>query len=524
VNEEVSQPSQLVELATVPVPQLFFTLLSKRFTGVATLMQPEPDIGERMIWFRGGMPVLTDWRQDGSRLGELAVAQGLVGAAAVKEALTSAQERRLGEVLVERGLLEHKKVLSLLRAQCTRRLIDVFGMGDGLIAVAACEVETDLLQINVLDLIQRGISSRWDVGRVRRELKDNWSASMRATSAYERYVESFNFRPEDGAMLAFLGSGGSADIAALSKMPDATPQRAAQVVCTLWFCRMLESTAPPPTVAVSDYVGDPNTFLVALASIEASLASSNDPAVLLELSNDADTKAIDRAYEKLSSRFDPAALPADADRDLRERVAAVAEGLVAIRDAARSRRHTLAEMAGLRMVREGKLVRALALLDEAAGLGEVGPQVEIARAWCRLHTTARAEADLKRADTTLAAIVAQHPDLAEGFYYRGFVLSGLGKPNEAIAAFRKALELDERLVDAERQLRALQRGERAVAQIGGAKKKPEPKETFLPLEGLAERKRHRLLRKNWRALYWAAAVALFVMIVANIVLRLDYDF
>lgn len=521
---ETSQPAQLVELSAVPIPALLFTLLSKRFTGVATLQQPAPFDGERMVWFRGGMPVMTDWQQEGSRLGELAVAQGLLASSTIDETLPLLTGRRLGEVLVERGVLDPQRVLALLRAQCTRRMIDMFALTEGMVAVAACEVETDVLQVNVLDLIQRGVSSRYDVARIRRELGDVWGSTLRASMAFAKYVEHFNFRSEDGAVLGYLGTGGTADVTALGKLPEATPQRAAQLVCILWFCRMLESTVPPPTAGAADFATDPQAFETALAALEAQLEGAAEPSLVLALPSDADTKAIEDSFTRLARRFDPRALPPDVADDLLARVAAVSESLGTVRDAARRRRHALAEISGLRMVREGKLVRGLALLDEAAALGEVGPQVDIARAWCRLHTTPRGEGDLRRADGTLERILAAHPDLAEGYYYRGFVLSGLGKQNEAIAAFRKALELDGRLVDAERQLRALQRGERAVAEMAGAKRKAAAADQFVPLDGPDERKRHPLMKRSWRRLYWMAGIVLFVLIVANIVLRLDMDF
>lgn len=173
------------------------------------------------------------------------------------------------------------------------------------------------------------------------------------------------------------------------------------------------------------------------------------------------------------------------------------------------------------MVREGKLVRGLALLDEASALGEVGANVDIARAWCRLHTTPRGEGDLRRADGTLERLITANPEIAEGHYYRGFVLSGLGRSNEAIAAFRRALELDARLVDAERQLRALRRGERAVAQIAAARRKLP--DGFPPLMPVATGPEHPLMTRSWRKLYWLAGVALFVMVVVNVVLRLDVE-
>ncbi|MBC8071768.1 MAG: hypothetical protein IAG13_25810, partial [Deltaproteobacteria bacterium] len=328
MNDDVSQPAQLVELSTVPFPGLLFTLLSKRFTGVATLYQTEPCEGERMVWFRGGMPVLTDWEQEESRLGELVVAQGLLAGAVVDTALAAAEGRLFGEVLVEQGLLDRNAVLTLLRTQCTRRLIDLFGVTDGTVALAACEVDRELLQVNVLDLIHRGISARYDIGRVRAELGEAWGASMRATPAYEKYVEHFNFRSDDGSLLGFLGSGGSADIAALGRLPDMNPQRAAQLVGVLWFCRMLEGSAPLAAPApVVDYAADPESFEQALAALEQQLAASVEPAVVLELDNDADTKSIEAAFVRLATRFDPRALPPDVDDELHTRVTAVAAAL-----------------------------------------------------------------------------------------------------------------------------------------------------------------------------------------------------
>jgi tetratricopeptide (TPR) repeat protein len=523
VNDEVSQPSQLVELSTVPFPALLFTLLSKRFTGVATLYQIEPFEGERLVWFRGGMPVLTDWQQEGSRLGELAIAQGLVAAAAIDDALAHAQDRLLGEILVERAVLDRPRVLGLLRTQCSRRLVDLFALTEGVVALAACEVDRELQQVNVLDLIHRGVSSRYDVGRVRAELGEAWGASLRATPAFEKYVEHFNFRAEDGSLLGYLGSGGSAELAALGKLPEMSLPRAAQLVCVLWFCRMLEAALPPPASPPAlGYAGDPEAFELALAAIEQQLASAADPSLVLEVHNDADSKAIEDAFLRLAARFDPRALPPEVDDQLLARVGAVAEALGTLREAARSRRHALAEFAGLRMVREGKLVRGLALLDEAAALGPVGPHVDVALAWCRLHTTPRGEGDLRRADGTLERLITANPEIPEAHYYRGFTLSGLGKSNDAIGAFRRALALDPQLLDAERQMRALQRGERAVANLAAQRRRLP--EGFPQLMPVATGPEHPLMTRSWRRLYWLAGVVVFLMVVANVLLRMDVDF
>ena len=46
-------------------------------------------------------------------------------------------------------------------------------------------------------------------------------------------------------------------------------QRAAQLVCVLWFCRMLEGTAPAPVPSgAAEYAADPGAFRESLAAVE----------------------------------------------------------------------------------------------------------------------------------------------------------------------------------------------------------------------------------------------------------------
>ncbi|MBX7079683.1 MAG: hypothetical protein K1X88_10885 [Nannocystaceae bacterium] len=520
---DVPGSEQFVELAKVPTPALFFGLLSQRFTGTVMLDGLGPDGGPATLWFRGGMPVRTDLVQDGSRLGELAISQAQVPAAAVEDALARTDGRRLGEVLVESGALPEAKLGALLRLQCMRRAIELFALTEGTVRiVTGADVEPALLQVNVLELIHRGVTARYDLGRVRHELRKVWTAPLRATAALERYVEQFKLKPEDGAVIAFLTSGGEGTVEALGRLPDANPQRVAQIAALLWHCRMVEAAAvaPPPGAAE-----DPVAFEQALVVLEQQIEANADPNVILALATDADAEAIESAFTQLAARFDPRTLPPEGGRALHERLTVVNAALARVRSAARHRRQALAEIAGLRMVAEGKHARGLALLDEAVDLGAHGPEIECARTWARLQLGDRSDAELKRTDAQLDRILLAAPDVAAGHYYRGFVLAGLNKSADAAAAFKRALELDPRMVDAERQLRALQRGERLAAPRAAPAAQPQRKrpEEFAIMR-VDDAPKHELLTRGWKRLYWITGVVMVLFIIANIVLRLDLDF
>jgi hypothetical protein len=512
-----------VELAELPVAALLFRLLSTRFTGVVTVPQGPPHDADRSIHFRGGMPVLTDWEQDGSRLGELALAQGIVSAGLLDRAVGSALEsgRRIGEALREVADLDANRVLQLLRFQTMRRLIDVFALTEGLASLSPSDgVDDELVQVNVLELVHRGVTARYDARRVEREMGPAFHAPLRATAALGRYVEQFRFRPDDASLLGFLGTGATATAAELGKMPDIAPQRAAQLIHILWTCRMVEPIVAAPTASVADSGADPQRLLAALDELEQRIQQGTEPAAILELDRDANSDAIDEAWRGLANRFDPALLPEDADAGLRHRVETIHEALGSIREAARRRRHALAEIAGLRMVRDGKFVRGLAMLTEAMALGPVGADVDAAICWATLQTGRRTEPDLRAADAELATMAADRPDLVEIHYYRACVAASLGRTNEAIAAFQRVLDMEPAHLDAQRQLRALRRGERPeTPRRADTTKKPD----FVPL-ALQERSRHPLLTTRMRALYWLAGFVLAGLVAINVVLRLDVDF
>jgi len=515
---DVEQLQTTVELANVPPPSLFFGLLSQRFSGRLELDQTATG-ARRCVRFRGGMPMWTDWEQDGSRLGELAVAQAQVGRAAIDAALTKLDGRRpLGQILVEDGALTPDKLAALLRAQCSRRLLDLFALERGTITlVAEADDHPGMLPVNVLELIHRGVTSRYDATRLRRDLGAAWGGRFRANAALERYVEQFRFRPEDGSLLGYLASGAEASIAELAAMPDASEARAAQIVAVLWHCQMLEPTS-------EIVVDDLERFLADLESMETRLRANQDPTAIIGVDGDATASAIDSAWLQLAARFDPRALGDDVDDDLRSRVQDVSSALDDVRAAARRRRLALTEIAGLRLMGEGKFARSLALLEEAVSLGATGPEIECAVLWGQLQTQGRAEPELRRALAALDRTLAVHPDVAAGHYYRGCVLGWLGKSNEAAGAFRRALELDPRLVDAQRQLRAVSRGERVTDVAAAPRRRPDDAPPPMGPHRPHAPPRHELLTPGYKRLYWITGILLAALVAANFILRLDADF
>jgi hypothetical protein len=512
---EASSERVVVDLTELPPAAVFFRLLSQRFTGVLHLEQSTPAAGRRRVLFRGGMPVWTDYVQEGSLLGELAVTGGLASRAAVDAAVARvANDRKLGELLVEDGVITPAGLSTLLRNQCARRLLEVLVLERGIVELeATSDGDPSALQVNVLELIQRAVSARYDTARVRRELGPAAGAKFRITSAFERYVDQFKFKPDDGSVLGFLASGAPSGLADLAKMPDASERRAAQILAVLWHCRMIE--------ALPEATGR-DLFERELAELEGRFGERKDPIAIIGVDSDATLPEIDAAWHDLAARFDPRAL-GDEDADLRGRVQEVADALVDVRESARNRRRVLAEATGLRLVSEGKYARGLALLEEVTVGQDVSPEVANAILWANLQLGTRTSSELAAAEIALRRTLAVHPDEAAGHYYLGCVLAWMSRKSDAIAALERALELDPRLVDAQRQLRSLTAADRAAEPAGQRKpaaRAPEP----AMLGRIASAPRHPLLSAGYVRLYWIAGVLLVLLIAANVVLRADVDY
>jgi hypothetical protein len=128
----VSEGSRQYRLQELGIPRLLFALLRSRFTGTLTIPQSVPEPGMRTIWFRGGMPIFTDWISPPDVLGEVLLAKAMLSPAAYQDGLVAMAREGglLGQVLVRAGVLDRRSLAEALRTQCTRKLVHAFMLRD----------------------------------------------------------------------------------------------------------------------------------------------------------------------------------------------------------------------------------------------------------------------------------------------------------------------------------------------------------------------------------------------------------
>jgi tetratricopeptide (TPR) repeat protein len=114
---------------------------------------------------------------------------------------------------------------------------------------------------------------------------------------------------------------------------------------------------------------------------------------------------------------------------------------------------------GDRMLKAGKFDRALSKYDEALRMHADEPDFVAAAAWCRYQVAGQDRAAAIAADRALAAVLRDAPALARAHFFRGMVLKDLGRIDDAMGELESAIHYDPRLIDAERQLRALRAGQ-----------------------------------------------------------------
>jgi curved DNA-binding protein CbpA len=222
--------------------------------------------------------------------------------------------------------------------------------------------------------------------------------------------------------------------------------------------------------------------------LERKIAGGANPFELLGVPLTAGKQDIRRAWSELSRKMHPDALQAKGLSHLRQRVgsvfAALSEAHMQLSDkdkreqlkaqiergedpkanqeAASTARaafesEVIAKEAD-KLLRAGKFDRALARYGEALAMNAGELDLQAAAIWCRYNLTDRSRETALAAEKQLATIVKTSPNLARAHYFRGMVLKDLGAYEPAMAAFGNAQLADPRLIDAERQARALRMG------------------------------------------------------------------
>lgn len=243
-------------------------------------------------------------------------------------------------------------------------------------------------------------------------------------------------------------------------------------------------------------------FAQELLALEEKIASEAHPFDLFGLPTEATRKDVRRAWGDLSRKFHPDVLASAGLEHLRDRVgeafAALSEAHQLLADAeqraqladqiqagdygttstdatATARAAFEAELImrdGEKLLRSNNYARALERFEAAAAV-HTDPSTEASIAWCAFQVSNKSQRDATLANTKLQQIVEEFPNIPPPHYYRGFVLMQLGQDQIAINEFTEAYKLDPRLIDAERQARALR-----------MKRKSKREEAAQPRKGL----------------------------------------
>jgi tetratricopeptide (TPR) repeat protein len=514
------KPTELVDLGQIGLPRLVFALLRERFSGAVTLPQAQPEAGERTIWFQGGMPIFTDWVSPADRLGQILVETGQLtkderdrAVGLIAQPVPGAVHERLGHFLIRRRLILTAQLRKTLRIQCARKLVHCFALRGGSARVnpdtaAPADDQTLGAQVNALELIFLGVSAHYDLPRIAAEMGPLLAAPLRPRSSLERYRGLFHFSADDEALLAAFTP--SATINEAAERSGQSQLRAAQIAYTLWACQMLKAAevgarevptgahAVPPEllagparkVSIGAGTTDPARladFTAQLERLEAAVAAGAHAFELMGVPIDAGKPQVRAAWHTLSRRFHPDALAHHELGHLRERSATVFASLNEAYQLLNDPRQR-EELAGLLraggrpdpdprtatpsaqailatevLVREGDILlragnfeRALDRFTRAAALCPGEAELQAAVVWCEYQSSPDREAAREPTHAALRAALSQQPRCARAHYYLGLLHLQTGEDESALAAFTLALEIEPEMLDAKRQLHAIE--------------------------------------------------------------------
>ncbi|MEM6295747.1 MAG: DUF4388 domain-containing protein [Myxococcota bacterium] len=255
-------------------------------------------------------------------------------------------------------------------------------------------------------------------------------------------------------------------------------------------------------------------FLDTLGTFERRIEGNANPFALLGLETDATRKDIRRVWSDLSRQMHPDALQAKGWDHLRERVnnvfAALSEANTTLSNKEERERIAAAiergddptatgdaEAANMaraafeseiiakdadRYLRANKFDMASYEYRRALELMPDEPDYQAAAVWCAYNLSDRSRAATAQAEQQLQAILEEAPNLARALLWRGHVLRDLGSPEAAIICYERAYKADNRLIEAQRFIRAIKmsRGQK----VESPKKPADERKKARGLKGL----------------------------------------
>lgn len=429
-----------------------------------------------------------------------------------------AARERFGHYLVRKRLVTGGQLRKALRTQCARKLVHLFALRTGTVRAregeatggAEGEAASQPAQVNALELIHAGVTAHYDLPRVAGEMGLLLDGPLRLRTSLERYRAQFHFSAGDEAIVDALRPGGLfiTDVARISGQPEV---RVAQVVYTLWACQMLKSTTgahaieqvtgPVATLPESTGSGTPALsrrgdgsgpqapdLVGELERLEAAIAGGANAFDLLGVPVDADRPQIRAAWHVLSRRFHPDGLHHVGLGHLRDRsqavFAALSEAYQRLNDPAQ--REQIAALLraasapasvrpsgaapsaqavlesevlvreGDKLLRAGSFDRALERYRKAAVRGPEDLELRAAIVWCEYQLAADRAVVRDATRAALFDVLARQPRCMRAHYNLGLLALSLTDDEQALTHFTQVLEIEPEMIDAKRQVHAIQ--------------------------------------------------------------------
>ena len=494
-------------VAEVPLPVSLERLFSAKATGLLTI---EARQGHHVVYLRDGYPVSVELPGSFELLGRVLVEMKYLDEATFQTTLETPPPNgsRYGEMLLQRGLVTEEQLRAGLKAQVRRKLHRLFFLNDATIAYTAGEHSEGLqknesLRVHPWRANYHGVRSAWNADRLRQALGPVAGVPLR-TSLTPEELARFGLGAEDGKVASLLRSGPHT-VESLATATGVPIQPVSALCYALYVAsalhpadeaavpsrslpgtggpasitqRGIPAATPEPAASVSPAAVE----LQRLVSERLPHIDTDDLFTVLGVSRAATTEEIKIAYLDAARRFHPVRLAAlglvhlraDVERIFRRVSEAQAtllpeaprakylqsiENPVSKEDAAAHQQVLTAlqgEMAfsrGKHLLKKNELAAALTDFETALASDPKEGEHIIYAAWTRQClnrvTVAEAKAEIARG----LKLTARG---GSGQYFLGMLFKQEGAVEQAMQAFRRAIDLDDRQFEAEQEIRVLQ--------------------------------------------------------------------
>jgi curved DNA-binding protein CbpA len=486
------------------LPLVLYRLYSARATGCLRL---ETRVGRHEVYLRDGCPVSVSLPGSGELLGKVLVEMGILDEQTHKRTLAEPPPKgmKYGEWLVERQLVTADHMRLALKAQVRRKLHRLFFLNEGKFGFTPGQHQQGLeghesLKIHPSRAIYQGVRSAWDAERLAGALFLLDGKALKI-AVDDGSVARYGLGPEDGKIADLLRKGYwlLTDLVNASGLPV---QPVHALVYAFYVTEALDIkepgevqllkraepsqaaplpskpvTAAPPRPAPPVDVREVRKQL----ELKAQSVERENLFQVLELNENATREQIKNAYFDAAKKYHPdrlssvglEALRADVEKifrrvseaystlfddarreDYKKSLARPAEApsTEAHQSAMRILEAELAFRRGEALMRKNEVLAAIREFDQAvAGNPEDGEHL----AWLTFAKVAAGQLSYADAKARFQEATKLSPKCGRAFYFLGLSLKEEKDFERALSMFKKAVELDARLIDAEREMRLI---------------------------------------------------------------------